>query len=123
MPLILAESYYEYMTGEHRKKVLDTFKDLTEMRQNMGSLSAQKELLEDRLSEIEGDSASAPIALILSLFFSPKASDLLTSRSMSSIRLVENAMSSCAACNFCLTERAFSVNNLASPLLCSIPTS
>jgi len=35
--------------------VLDTFKDLTEMRQNMGSLSAQKELLEDRLSEIEGD--------------------------------------------------------------------
>ncbi len=48
-------SDYEYMTGEHRKKVLDTFKDLTEMRQNMGSLSAQKELLEDRLSEIEGD--------------------------------------------------------------------
>ena len=48
-------SDYEYMTGEHRKKVLDTFKDLTEMRQNMGSLSAQKELLEDRLAEIEGD--------------------------------------------------------------------
>ncbi len=46
---------YEYMTGEHRKKVMDTFKDLSEMRQNMGSLSAQKELLEERLSEIRGD--------------------------------------------------------------------
>ena len=48
-------SEYEYMTGEHRKKVMDTFKDLSEMRQNMGSLSAQKELLEERLKEIEGD--------------------------------------------------------------------
>ena len=46
---------YEYMTGEHRKKVLDTFKDLSDMRQNMGSLSAQKELLEERLKEIEAD--------------------------------------------------------------------
>ena len=43
---------YEYMTGEHRKKVLDTFKDLSDMRQNMGSLSAQKELLKERLAEI-----------------------------------------------------------------------
>ena len=40
-------SDYEYMTGEHRKKVLDTFKDLSDMRQNMGSLSAQKELLKE----------------------------------------------------------------------------
>ena len=46
---------YEYMTGEHRKKVMDAFKDLSEMRQNMGSLSAQKELLEERLKEIEAD--------------------------------------------------------------------
>ena len=46
---------YEYMTGEHRKKVMDAFKDLSEMRQNMGSLSAQKELLAERLSEIEAD--------------------------------------------------------------------
>ncbi|MDE5722401.1 MAG: chromosome segregation protein SMC [Clostridia bacterium] len=46
---------YEYMTGEHRKKVMDTFKDLSEMRQNMGSLSAQKELLKERLSEIKED--------------------------------------------------------------------
>ena len=48
-------SEYEYMTGEHRKKVLDTFKDLSEMRQNMGSLSAQKELLKERLEEIKED--------------------------------------------------------------------
>ena len=46
---------YEYMTGEHRKKVMDTFKDLTEMRQNMGSLSAQKDLLRERLSEIKSE--------------------------------------------------------------------
>ena len=43
------------MTGEHRKKVMDTFKDLSEMRQNMGSLSAQKELLKERLAEIKAD--------------------------------------------------------------------
>ena len=48
-------SEYEYMTGEHRKKVLDAFKDLTEMRQNMGSLSAQKALLGERLAEISDD--------------------------------------------------------------------
>ena len=48
-------SEYEYMTGEHRKKVMDTFKDLSELRQNMGSLSAQKSLLEERLSEVETD--------------------------------------------------------------------
>ena len=46
---------YEYMTGEHRKKVLDAFKDLSEMRQNMGSLSAQKEMLGERLAQIEED--------------------------------------------------------------------
>lgn len=46
---------YEYMTGEHRKKVMDAFKDLSEIRQNMGSLSAQKELLAERLAEIEAD--------------------------------------------------------------------
>ena len=46
---------YEYMTGEHRKKVMDTFKDLSEMRQNMGSLSAQKDLLNERLAEIRAE--------------------------------------------------------------------
>lgn len=46
---------YEYMTGEHRKKVMDTFKDLSDMRQNMGSLSAQKDLLKERLAEITAE--------------------------------------------------------------------
>ena len=46
---------YEYMTGEHRKKVMDTFKDLSDMRQNMGSLSAQKDLLKERLAEISAE--------------------------------------------------------------------
>ena len=46
---------YEFMTGEHRKKVMDTFKDLSDMRQNMGSLSAQKDLLKERLSEIKAE--------------------------------------------------------------------
>ncbi len=48
-------SRYEYMTGEHRKRVMDTIKDLSDLRQNMGSLSAQKELLNERLSEIAAD--------------------------------------------------------------------
>ncbi|MBE7088143.1 MAG: chromosome segregation protein SMC [Clostridiales bacterium] len=43
---------YEYRTGEHRKKVLDTFKDLSDLRQNMGSLSAQKDLIKERLTEM-----------------------------------------------------------------------
>ncbi len=46
---------YEYLTGEHRKKVMDTFKDLSDMRQNMGSLSAQKDFLKERLSEIRAE--------------------------------------------------------------------
>lgn len=45
-------SEYEFITGEHRKKVLDTFKDLSDMRENMSSLSAQKGLLNERLLEI-----------------------------------------------------------------------
>jgi len=44
---------YEYMTGQHRKKVLDTFKDLSELRKNMGSLEAQKELINERMGEIQ----------------------------------------------------------------------
>lgn len=48
-------SEYEFMTGEHRKKVLDTFKDLSDLRQNMGSLSAQKELIKERLDEIHAE--------------------------------------------------------------------
>ena len=48
-------SDYEYRTGEHRKKVMDTFKDLSEIRRNMGSLEASKSLLAERLKEIEDD--------------------------------------------------------------------
>jgi chromosome segregation protein len=48
-------SEYEFMTGEHRKKVMDTLKDLSDIRQNMGSLSAQKDLLTERLQEIRAD--------------------------------------------------------------------
>ena len=48
-------SDYEYQTGEHRKKVMDTFKDLSELRRNMGSLEASKAFLAERLKEIEDD--------------------------------------------------------------------
>ena len=44
---------YEIMTGEHRKKVMDAFKDLTEIKENIGSLSAKKELLKERLDEMD----------------------------------------------------------------------
>ncbi len=44
---------YEYMTGEHRKKVMDAFKDLSEMKEDIGSLSAKKELLKERLAEMD----------------------------------------------------------------------
>lgn len=44
---------YEYMTGEHRKKVMDAFKDLSEMKENIGSLSARKELILERIGEID----------------------------------------------------------------------
>ena len=40
------------MTGEHRKKVMDAFKDLTEIKENIGSLSAKKELLKEGLDEM-----------------------------------------------------------------------
>ncbi len=46
-------SDYEYMTGQHRKKVLDTFKDLSNLRKNMGSLEAQKDLINERMGAIE----------------------------------------------------------------------
>jgi len=44
---------YEYMTGEHRKKVMDAFKGLSEIKENIGSLSAKKELLKERLAEMD----------------------------------------------------------------------
>lgn len=44
---------YEYLTGENRKKVLDAFKDLSDIKENIGSLAAKKELWYERLDEIE----------------------------------------------------------------------
>lgn len=43
---------YEYMTGEHRKKVMDAFKDLSDIKESMGSLSAKKELIRERIDEV-----------------------------------------------------------------------
>ena len=43
---------YEYMTGEHRKKVMDAFKDLSDIKESMGSLSAKKELIRERIEEV-----------------------------------------------------------------------
>ena len=44
---------YELVTGEHRKKVMDAFRDLSEIKENIGSLSAKKELLKERLAEMD----------------------------------------------------------------------
>lgn len=45
---------FEAMTDENRKKVMDTFKDLSDLNKNMGSIEAQRELLNERLSEVQG---------------------------------------------------------------------
>ena len=45
---------FEAMTDENRKKVMDTFRDLSDLNKNMGSIEAQRELLNERLSEVEG---------------------------------------------------------------------
>ncbi|MDE5788921.1 MAG: chromosome segregation protein SMC, partial [Clostridia bacterium] len=44
---------YELSTNEHRKKVMDAFRDLSEIKENIGSLSAKKELLKERLAEMD----------------------------------------------------------------------
>ncbi|MDE7380469.1 MAG: YkyA family protein, partial [Clostridia bacterium] len=44
---------YESSTNEHRKKVMAAFRDLSEMKENIGSLSAKKELLRERLGEMD----------------------------------------------------------------------
>ena len=48
-------SEHDIATSEHRKKVMETYRDLSELAKNMGSLSAQKELLSERIAEIESD--------------------------------------------------------------------
>lgn len=49
---------HNFLAGEQRKKVLEAFKDLSKIRENKGSLSAQKEFLNDRLEEIASDMKS-----------------------------------------------------------------
>ncbi len=44
---------YELSTNEHRKRVMDAFRDLSEIKENIGSLSAKKELLKERLAEMD----------------------------------------------------------------------
>lgn len=44
---------YELSTNEHRKRVMETFRDLSEMKENIGSLAAKKELLRERLAEMD----------------------------------------------------------------------
>ncbi len=44
---------YELISDEHRKKVMDAFRDLSEIKENIGSLSAKKELLKERLAEMD----------------------------------------------------------------------
>ena len=43
---------FEAMTDENRKKVMDTFRDLSDLNKNMGSIEAQRKLLSERLSEV-----------------------------------------------------------------------
>lgn len=44
---------YEMATGEHRKQVLDAFRDLSQLKENLGSLSAKKEFINERLAEMD----------------------------------------------------------------------
>lgn len=49
---------YELATGEHRKQVMDAFRDLSEIKENLGSLSAKKEFINERLAEMDETMAS-----------------------------------------------------------------
>lgn len=44
---------FEAMNDENRKKVMDTFRDLSDLNKNMGSIEAQRELLNERLAEVQ----------------------------------------------------------------------
>ncbi|MCD8295895.1 MAG: chromosome segregation protein SMC [Clostridia bacterium] len=49
---------HELDTGEHRKKLMAAMKDLSDLRQNMGSIAAQKELLSERVGEMQTEMES-----------------------------------------------------------------
>ncbi|MDE7087439.1 MAG: hypothetical protein K2O67_04520, partial [Clostridia bacterium] len=44
---------YELATDEHRKKVMETIRDLSDIKESIGSLSAKKEMLRERLAEMD----------------------------------------------------------------------
>jgi len=44
---------YELASGAHRKKVLDDLRDLSAMKENMGSLAAKQEFIRERIAEME----------------------------------------------------------------------
>lgn len=44
---------YELVSDEHRKKVMDVYRDLSDIKESMGSLTAKKELLRERLAEMD----------------------------------------------------------------------
>ncbi|MCD8200676.1 MAG: chromosome segregation protein SMC [Clostridia bacterium] len=46
-------SEHEYETGKNRDRVVKTLTELNELRENKGSLEAQKNLLEERVAEME----------------------------------------------------------------------
>ncbi len=45
-------SEYEALSDESQRSVIDTIENLSEIRQNIGTLSAQKEAVEERISEL-----------------------------------------------------------------------
>ena len=44
---------FEAMNDENRKKVMDTFRDLSDINKDMGSIEAQRDLLNERLAEVK----------------------------------------------------------------------
>ena len=44
---------YEAMNDENRKKVMETFRDLSDLNKDMGSIEAGRELLSERLAEVQ----------------------------------------------------------------------
>ena len=48
-------SEYEKLNDRSHKSVIDTIENLSEIRQNIGTLSAKKEAVEERIAEIAGD--------------------------------------------------------------------
>ena len=54
---------YEALTDASRRSVIDTIEDLSEIRQNIGTLSARKEAAEERLAELAAQAQKSAEAL------------------------------------------------------------